>query len=134
MAVKLSRHYAPPTVTPARRRLRLVRTPGGVPPDRPGWFERQMGAAVSEPSVQPEELFAAVDGQELFVAGRHWLIEVYGVLDREGSRWIQVGLKGQRDLMTTLKLAPSAGVRHAMLGLASWLANPPALTDSLDVA
>jgi hypothetical protein len=92
------------------------------------------GKTVKESALAPDALFAALDGRTLTVSGRRWLVEVYSVCDSAGRRWIQLGLDGRPHYMLTLKLAAEDGVRHAILALSSWLANPAQGREILNVA
>jgi hypothetical protein len=67
-------------------------------------------------------LFAALDGREISVSGRKWRIEVYGVWDDLGRRWVQLGLAGRPRRVLTLNLAAGSGVRPAVLAASNWVA------------
>jgi hypothetical protein len=74
--------------------------------------------------VDPERLFAGLDGRAVTVAGDDWRVNVFGVLDQAGRRWVQVALNGSKYYMLTLCLAPGDGVPQALLALSNWLHKP----------
>ena len=84
--------------------------------------------------VDPDQLFETLDGRQFRLGGREWRVDVYGVFDEGGRRWVQVSLAGSRQQMMTLRLAASHGAQHAVLSLSSWLANPGATDAVLNVA
>ncbi len=71
-----------------------------------------------------ERLFVALDGRDLLVRGQAWHLEVYGICEEAGRRWIQVAVDGPHHYMLTLALATKSGVRQAVKALSSWLENP----------
>lgn len=71
-----------------------------------------------------ERLFAALDGRDLLVRGQAWHLEVYGICEEAGRRWIQVAVDGPHHYMLTLALATKSGVRQAVKTLSNWLENP----------
>jgi hypothetical protein len=71
-----------------------------------------------------ERLFAALDGRDLLVRGQAWHLEVYGICEEAGRRWIQVAVDGPHHYMLTLALATQSGVRQAVTTLSKWLENP----------
>ncbi len=77
-----------------------------------------------------DRVFAALDGRDLVVSGSQWHVEVYGICEQAGRRWIQVALDGPRHHMLTLALAADLGVRQVVRALSDWLADPSA-TDQL---
>ena len=85
-------------------------------------------------SVDSEGLFDGLDGRQLTVSGRSWLLQVYGTCEGCGRRWVQLGLTGQTKHMLTLRLAPEDDVTRAMQALASWLVNPSNKAQILSVA
>jgi hypothetical protein len=80
------------------------------------------------------ELFAELDGSDFVAADESWRIEVYGVLDDHGYRWIQIGLTGTRSDMVTLRLVEGAGAQHAIMALTAWVAERGAVRNVLNVA
>lgn len=83
-------------------------------------------AAVPAPrkAIGPDDLFRTLDGRELMALGRRWTMEVYGVRDEQGHRWVQLRLTsdtGSRWLV--LRLPAGAGERHAILAAATRLAS-----------
>jgi hypothetical protein len=81
---------------------------------------------VTEKSLlsKAERLFAALDGRDLLVSGQAWHLEVYGICEDAGRRWIQIAVDGPHHYMLTLALATQAGVRQAVTTLSTWLENP----------
>ena len=75
-------------------------------------------------SVDPDRLFVGLDGREVSVAGHDWRVNVFGVRDLSGRRWVQVAVDGSKYYMLTLCLSPGAGVPQALIALAGWLQNP----------
>jgi hypothetical protein len=71
-----------------------------------------------------ERLFAALDGRDLLVRGQAWHLEVYGICEEAGRRWIQVAVDGPHHYMLTLALATRSGVRQAVRTLSNWLEDP----------
>ena len=67
---------------------------------------------------------AALDGRDLVVSGSEWHVEVYGICEQAGRRWIQLALDGPRHHMVTLALAADLGVRQVVRVLSDWLADP----------
>ena len=53
-----------------------------------------MSGRGTAPSLTPEQLFAELDGREIVRGDTHYTIEVYGVSDWGGQRWIQAALTG----------------------------------------
>ena len=98
---------APPSASPARPGLRR--------PTRP---------------PAPDRLFAALDGRDLVVSGLQWHLEVYGICEQAGRRWIQVAVDGPQHHMLTMALAADLGARQAVRAISGWLANP-AVSDSI---
>ncbi len=72
----------------------------------------------------PDRLFAALDGRDLVVSGRRWHLEVYGICEQAGRRWIQVAVDGPQHHMLTMALAADLGARQAVRAISGWLANP----------
>ena len=75
-------------------------------------------------SSAPDRFFAALDGRDVVVSGARWHVEVYGICDQSGRRWIQLAVDGPRHHMLTLALAADEGIRQVVRTLSSWLANP----------
>jgi hypothetical protein len=80
-----------------------------------------------------ERLFESLDGRDLIVRGEAWRIEVYGICEDAGRRWVQVAIDGPQHHMLTLALATRAGVRHAVDALSRWLEQPAAYPVMLQV-
>ena len=72
-----------------------------------------------------DKFFAELDGRHLAVAGIDWSLEVYGICEQHGRRWVQLALTGAGEgCMLTLRLGPRAGVRDVLVTLSSWLTDP----------
>ena len=84
--------------------------------------------------VRPDRLRAALEGRAVTVSGQSWRLEVYGVYDCAGRRWVQLALEGSPHYMLTLNLALGAGVQLALMALAACLTNPSNATSILNVA
>ena len=80
-----------------------------------------------------DQVFAALDGRDLVVSGSEWHVEVYGICEQAGRRWIQLALDGPRHHMVTLALAADLGVRQVVPALSNWLADPSASDQLLTV-
>ena len=76
------------------------------------------------PRLMAERLFAALDGRDLLVRGEAWHLEVYGICEDAGRRWIQLAVDGPRHHMLTIALATRHGVRQAVRVLTAWLEEP----------
>ncbi|MEO8480666.1 MAG: hypothetical protein ABI634_00560 [Acidobacteriota bacterium] len=76
------------------------------------------------PLQKSELIFAALDGRDLLVSGQAWHLEVYGICEEAGRRWIQVAVDGPHHYMLTLALATQSGVRQAVKTLSKWLEDP----------
>jgi hypothetical protein len=72
----------------------------------------------------PDRVFAALDGRDLVVSGTRWHVEVYGIAEQAGRRWIQLAVDGPRHHMLTLALAADRGIRQVVRDLSAWLADP----------
>ena len=75
-------------------------------------------------SPVPDRMFAALDGRDLVVSGAHWHVEVYGICEEAGRRWIQLAVDGPGHYMLTLALAADYGIRQVVRDLSTWLADP----------
>jgi hypothetical protein len=71
-----------------------------------------------------ERLFSALDGRDLLVRGQAWHLEVYGICEEAGRRWIQLAIDGPHHYMLTVALAARAGGRQAVKALTAWLEQP----------
>src|SRR5262245_5248997 len=91
-------------------------------------------AAGEKDCVSTHELFAELDGSEFVVNGQTWRIEIYGVLDDDGCRWIQLGLTGPRNDMATLRLVKGAGAQQAISALTVWVGQRSTGRNVLNVA
>jgi len=78
---------------------------------------------MAKPST-PDRFFSALDGRNVVVSGARWHVEVYGICEQSGRRWIQLAVDGPRHHMLTLVLAADEGIRHVVRALSAWLADP----------
>jgi hypothetical protein len=69
-------------------------------------------------------VFAALDGKDLVVSGSRWHVEVYGISEQAGRRWIQLAVDGPEHHMLTVALGRDHGIRPVVKTLSSWLAAP----------
>jgi hypothetical protein len=71
-----------------------------------------------------DELFAALDGQVLRQGGREWRVEIYGVFQHEGSRWLQLLLRSEgEDCTVTVAIDRDDTIVDVMAALTAWLEN-----------
>jgi hypothetical protein len=73
---------------------------------------------ISRADVPVEAMFSALDGQRFEVDGDPCKVEVYGIFDDGGHRWVQLALAGQRHQMVTLRLAAAENPDCALVSLA----------------
>ena len=71
-----------------------------------------------------QRLFEALDGQALRVGDDEWRLQVYGVIEEDDRRWVQLTLDGSAHRVLTLRLESFQGPGHAVTALSRWLANP----------
>jgi hypothetical protein len=81
------------------------------------------GAAVSL-DRRAQRLFSALDGRDLQIHGESWHVEVYGILEDAGKRWVQLALDGPTHQMLTLALAARSSVEQVVRVLSNWLEDP----------
>jgi hypothetical protein len=81
-------------------------------------------ASVRRSAPMAERLFASLDGRDLVVGGQAWHIEVYGICEDAGRRWVQMASDGPQHHMLTLVLATRAGVHQAVATVTRWLDEP----------
>lgn len=74
--------------------------------------------------INPDGLFAALDGRDLSAVGGQWRIEVLGIADEDHDRWVQLAVHGRQRYLVTLRLHAGDGTQRAVAALAGWLANP----------
>ena len=74
--------------------------------------------------VQPDQVFSELDGEPISAGMVHGTIEVYGVRDEAGSRWVQLSVNGQTSQMVTLRLPVGESARRAFAVLSSELQAP----------
>jgi hypothetical protein len=59
------------------------------------------------------------------VAGIDWSLEVYGICEQHGRRWVQLALTGEgEECMLTLRVGSRAGARDVLKTVSSWLTDP----------
>ena len=85
----------------------------------------------SRKASAPDRIFEALDGRRLRVKGHDWRVEVYGVFQDAGRRWVQLALEGEQHQVLTLRLAPTHGPRQAIRSLSSWLTDPDTSSEVL---
>jgi hypothetical protein len=61
-------------------------------------------------TLTADELFIALDGRSVTVAGRTWRLAIYSIYDQQASRWIQLQLNGRPKHIMTLRVATDASV------------------------
>jgi len=96
------------------------------PPDHAPVRRRKLASS-------PEHLFAALDGRDLNVKGHPWHLQVYGICEQAGRRWIQVAVDGPQHYMLTIAIAADLGVRQAVHAVSGWLADPTDVYEILTV-
>jgi hypothetical protein len=69
-----------------------------------------------------QELFLTLDGNYTTVLGQEWRIEVYGIHEQGGHRWIQLSVAGRPGQLLTVSLEPTDGIRHVLMALGTWIA------------
>ena len=90
--------------------------------------ERKTGP--TDGPLEPDHLFAALDGREVNLSGDAYHLEVYGIFDQAETRWVQLAVKGRAEHAVTLKLAATDGVRAILAALSSWSMEP---SDGLEI-
>jgi hypothetical protein len=87
---------------------------------------------VAERFQTPDQLFGLLDGRTVMAAGQLWKVEVFGIRDLSGQRWIQLGLRSNdTSRMATLRLGAGGSLEHATTALAEWITDPAAETDGV---
>jgi hypothetical protein len=71
-----------------------------------------------------QRLFSALDGRDLQINGQSWHLEVYGILEDAGRRWVQLAVDGPTHQMLTLALAARSSVEQIVRALSNWLEDP----------
>ena len=74
-----------------------------------------------------ESIIEALDGREFEIEGAACHVEVYGVWDEGGRRWVQLALDGERPRMLTLRLSAPQERECALVSVASVPAGVPVL-------
>ncbi|MEO8483473.1 MAG: hypothetical protein ABI634_14770 [Acidobacteriota bacterium] len=107
---------------------------------RPGFGPAQAAPAQARPThVEPvpgesESLFAALDGRELIVLGKKWIVEVFSVCALGGCRYVQLSLQSNQQFMVTLRVASGTDIRQLIPRLLTWLAHPSSSGEIIDIA
>lgn len=81
----------------------------------------------------PREIFEAIDGTEVWAAGREWRVEVFSVVEEHAAMWLQLRVTAETEHMLTLKLKPGDAAEKALAILVSWLDKPAPLPQILSV-
>jgi hypothetical protein len=75
--------------------------------------------------LSPDRFFAELDGRHLVVAGIDWSLQVYGICEQQGRRWVQLALTGAGEaFMLTLRVGPRGSAGEVLSALSSWLNDP----------
>ena len=69
-----------------------------------------MSIARSGTDVPSEAVFHALDGHQFEIDGTACHVEVYGVYDDGGQRWVQLALADERQRMVTLRINARKGI------------------------
>jgi len=107
---------------------------------RPGFAPGQVAPAQSRnPQIEAGEgesegLFAALDGRELIVLGRKWIVEVFSVCALGGCRYVQLSLQSELQYMVTLRVAAGTDIRQLIPRLLTWLSHPSSSGEIIDIA
>jgi hypothetical protein len=88
------------------------------------WSTADSGKPADGQELSAERMFDALDGRMITVGGQQWRLEVYSVCDQDGWRWIQLSLEGEPHYALTMRLSLREGIKHVVLALSGWLANP----------
>ena len=67
-------------------------------------IQASIGQFKVSPDLPLDTVFHALDGQDVHIDGDACQVEVYGIYDDGGKRWVQLALAGQRPRMMTLRL------------------------------
>jgi hypothetical protein len=70
-------------------------------------------------AVPTEQMFRALDGVHVEVDGDECVVEVFGVLDEAGRRYVQIALDGPHPRMFTVMLDPADDLSVALISLAA---------------
>ncbi len=83
-----------------------------------------------------DPFFAELDGRHLMVSGIDWSLEVYGICEQAGRRWVQLAMTGAGVgcCMLTLWVGSQGGSRDVLSTLSSWLADPSSTPEVHSVA
>lgn len=111
--------------------LYVVARPGFGSGDTAPAQARQVPA--EQPPGESEVLFAALDGRELIVLGKKWLVEVFSVCALGGCRYVQLSLQSDLQYMVTLRVATGTDQRQLIPRLLTWLAHPSSSGEIIDI-
>ena len=95
-------------------------------------FNDRVPAVARARACEADRLFAQLDDRNLMVLGQAWHLEVYGICEEAGRRWVQLAIDGPQHYTLTVVLTATATVARTVRALSSWLADP-AHTQSLQV-
>ncbi len=70
------------------------------------------------------DLFEALDGRNVSLRSRSWRIEISGVFEQEGLRWLQMTLRGIPPYSVAVRIAPLDTAAEVVEALRTWLAFP----------
>jgi hypothetical protein len=72
--------------------------------------------------MSSDDLFLTLDGRHAAALGQEWRIEVYGIHEKAGCRWVQLTVSGRSRQILTVAMAPTDGVQHVLMALGTWIA------------
>lgn len=81
-----------------------------------------------------DRLFEDLNGRAITVAHRRWRIEVYGISEDAGWRFLQLALTGPPERKLTLRIAAIHDATHVIRTISSWLMQPSEAQSVLSVA
>jgi hypothetical protein len=73
-------------------------------------------------SVSRDELYARLNREAVAGSSGVWRIGVYGIVDHDGKRWIQLGLEGGDRRSLLLKLSHKANHLDVVTAVEDWIA------------
>ncbi len=77
-------------------------------------------------ALSANDIFQALDGRDVSLSARSWHVEVYSVFEQQGTRWIQLLLKGPDEYSVAVRVGPRDTVTEILEALSSWFADPSA--------
>ena len=75
-----------------------------------------------------------LEGQCAAALGQQWRINVYGIHERAGRRWVQLSVAGRPGQLLTVAMAPSDTIQHVLLAIATWIAGGVGANEARHVA